>query len=176
MSKKVKNLIESELKSRFQNVSECLIVSIRGISGTDNNELRGDLRKNQIYINVVKNSLAGRAFSDLGMDPVSELLTGPCAVAYGADNIVDLAKTFAQWSEKLEHLEIKGGFLEGKALNAEQAIALSKMPDRRELQSIIVAQALSPGAQLAGTIIAPAGIIAGCLKTLVEKLESAKAA
>ena len=66
MSKKVKSLIERELKSRFENVSDCIVVSVRGVSGIDNNQMRGDFLKKDIHMTVVKNSLARRTFSDLG--------------------------------------------------------------------------------------------------------------
>ncbi len=72
MSKTVKAMIEKELKSRFEGVNECLVDSIRGLKGDENNELRNDLLKQRISLNVVKNSLASRAFRDLGMESMVE--------------------------------------------------------------------------------------------------------
>ena len=172
MSKTVKTLIKQELKTRFENVHECVVVSIRGLKGVENNQLRGDLLNKQIKLNVVKNSLAGRAFSDLGMDAIGQILSGPCAIAYGGDSIIDVAKALVEWSEKLERLEIKGGFLEGSVLDAQAALNLSKMPNRRELNGIVVKQMLTPGGNVAGAIISPAGKIAGCIKALVDKLSN----
>jgi len=71
---------------------------------------------------------------------------------------------------------IKGGYVEGQVLDDQGAIALSKMPNRRELQSRVVGCALSPGSQLAGAIGQAAGYIAGCVKALVEKLEEGQEA
>ena len=58
MSKKVKGMIRDHLKSRFDGLSECAVVSLRGVSGTENNEMRGLLKEKQISMTVVKNSLA----------------------------------------------------------------------------------------------------------------------
>jgi len=176
MSKKVKTLIQHELKNRFDGVQECLVVSLRGLNGIENNRMRGDLLNRQIRLNVVKNSLARRAFRDLGIDAMGQLLTGPCAIAYGGDNIVDLAKVMVEWSGKLEKLQIKGGYLDGQILDAAQARNLSQMPSRRQLQAQVVSLALAPGGRVAGAIAGPAGFIAGCIKALVEKLEKAEAA
>jgi len=176
MSRRVKGYIESEYQTRFAEVKDCLVVSLRGLSGVQNNELRGDLLSKQIHVSVVKNSLASRAFKDLGREGLGEVLTGPCAIAYGGDSIIDVAKVMMEWSKKLEPLEIKGGFLEGTVLDAQAGKELAKMPNRQELQGMVVGQALSPGSNLAGALGGPAGHIAGCVKTLVEKLEESEAA
>jgi large subunit ribosomal protein L10 len=176
MSKKVKALIQGELKSRFEGVNECLVVSLRGLNGKESNEMRGDLLDKQIQVSVVKNSLARRAFGELGAEAMGVLLTGPCAIAHGGDSIVDVAKVMMDWSKKLDKLEIKGGYLDGQALDASQAKDLSKMLSRSELQGAVVALAQSPGARVAGAITGPAGYLAGCIKSLVEKLEEAQAA
>ena len=176
MSKPVKALMQNELETRFKDVKECLVVSVRGITGNDNNDLRGSLQAKQMGLGVVKNSLARRAFENLGLTGLGELFSGPCAVAYGGADIVELAKEVADWAKKLEPLEIKGGFLDGEVLEAAAAIGLAKMPSRAELQGAVVMLAKAPGSRLAGAIGSPAGRIAGCVKSLVEKLEDAEAA
>ena len=176
MSKKVKNLMEQEYKSHFDGINECMVVSLRGVNGVDNNAVRGDLLSKNIHINMIKNSLARRAFASVGMEGVKDVLVGPCAIAYGGESIVDVAKEIVGWAKKLENIEIKGGFVEGEVLDSQAAVELSKLPSRAELQGAAVNLAQSPGSRLAGAIISPAGNIAGCIKTLVEKLEESQAA
>ena len=170
MSKKIKGLMEQELATALKGVDEFMVVSLMGMSGTDNNEFRGALLQKDIRIKVVKNSLAVRA---LGISGLKKVLTGPCAIAFGADNIVDLAKEIAAWDKKLDKLAVVGGYLEGEVLGAEAALALSKMLSRSEQQGLIVQLAQSPGSRLAGAVGAPAGLIAGCIKTLIENKEEA---
>ena len=176
MSKKVKALIQDELKNRYEGVNEFLVISLRGINGNENNELRGDLRDKKIKVNVVKNSLAQRALGDNGIDDLSNLFQGPCAIATGGDSIVDAAKIMVDWSKKLEKLEIKGSFVEGNVYDQAQTVELSKLPNRKELQSQVVGLALTPGSNLAGAIKGPAGYLAGCIKTIIENLEGSEAA
>lgn len=173
MSIKIKGYIQDELTTRFENVKECAVVSMRGISGVDNNRIRGELLAKGIHLAVVKNSIAARAFEKLGMGAIKQVLNGPCTIVYGGENIVDLAKLLVTYDKKIKEFEIKGGFLEGQALNAEQAKALAKMPSRIELQGRIVSMAMSPGAKLAGAITGPASYIAGCIKTIADKKETA---
>lgn len=173
MSKKIKGIMEQELKNRFDGLSELIVVSLRGVSGTDNNALRGELLAKQIEVKVVKNSLALRAFEEAGITGLDKILSGPCAIVYGGDNVIDVAKELVEWDKKIDKLEIKGGYLEGKVIDAQGAKDLAKMLTRAEQQGMVVLLAQSPGSRLAGAMGAPAGAIAGCIKTLIEKLEEA---
>lgn len=173
MSKKVKGIIEKEFSHQFKGIDECMVVSIRGISGIDNNLMRGVLTKKNIHLTVVKNSLARRAFESLGHRAIGELFEGPSAVVYGGDSIVDVAKEMIELGKKYQKLEIKGAFMAGAIVKGEAAKALAKLPTRPELQATLAATALSPGRKLASAVLAPATRIAGCLEALVKKMEAA---
>jgi len=102
---------------------------------------------------------------------VSLFSGGPCTVAYGGDSIVDTAKEITNWGKKVSAVKLKGAYIEGDVMDAEEAKALAKMPNRTELQGMVVMLAGSCGANVAGTIAAGGSIIASCVNSLVEKLE-----
>jgi large subunit ribosomal protein L10 len=172
MSTYVKGLLQKELEKKFEAVEDFLVVDTKGVDGNDNNEMRGVLKAKGIRLAVVKNAMMSRALEGLGKSSAKSLFeAGPSVVAYGGDSIVDVAKELAEWGRKLEVISIKGAFVDGAVLDSDSAEALSKMPSRIELQGAVVMLANSPGSRIAGGLLGPGGVIAGCIKGLVEKLE-----
>lgn len=174
MSKYVKQLLQAELEKKFDGISDFLVVETKGINGNDNNLMRGVLKEKGIKLTVVKNAMMSRAISNLGIEAAGKLfISGPSTMAYGGDSVVDVAKEIEAWARKLDTLGFKGAFIDGEVLDSEEAKALAKMPNRVELQAMIVMLAQSPGRNVAGAVAAPGAVIAGCIESLIEKLEEA---
>ncbi len=174
MSYLVKNLVQNEYEKVFSDISEFVVVDLTGVSGVDNNILRGELKKKGIRMMVVKNSLMCMALEKMGMDAACGVFAaGPCTVAYGGDSVVDIAKEVVDWAKKIKAIEPKGAYVDGMLMSSDGVKELSKMPTRVELQGQIVQIALTPGANIAGALVGPGGVIAGCVESLIEKLEEA---
>ncbi|MCG3181078.1 MAG: 50S ribosomal protein L10 [Phycisphaerae bacterium] len=175
MSKQVKQLICDELVQKFRDVDACMVVDLTPLDGLTANALRGEMAKANIRMMMVKNSLAKRALADLPLAPVGGLLDGACALAWGGDSIVDIAKLLVDKAKTLP-LTIKGAVLEGQALDAAAATGLSKLPNRAELMSMVSGQVLSPGAKLAAAVLGPGAAIASIIKGRIESLEKSEPA
>lgn len=177
MSYFVKGLVQNEYKTKFTGMREFVVIDTTGISGVDNNVMRGDLKAKGIRVAVVKNSLMRAAAKELAIPAAADLfVSGPCTVVYGGDSVVDVAKAIVDWSKKLKTIALKGAYVDGVVVSGKGVTDLSKMPSRVELQGQVVGLIKSPGAKVAGAILGPGSRIAGCIKTLIEKLEEKDAA
>jgi large subunit ribosomal protein L10 len=176
MSKRIKALITKELQNKLDKADSLVVVDYTGIDSKTTAGVRAALRKKHVKLTVVRNAMAVKALSATALKPAAGLLKGTNAVVYGGDSIVDLVKELVEQGKKIEKLKIKGSFVDGQLLDDKATSALAKLPNKKELQGIIVAQILGPGRKLAGQIKGPAGKLAGQIKTVEDKAKEKEAA
>src|SRR4051812_38347385 len=92
MSKHVKQLQMDVLTQAFRGVKDFVFVTAQGIDAQTDNRVRLGLRKKNISLMMVKNSLLRRVFSDLGLTPGDDAWAGPTLVAWGAESVKDLSR------------------------------------------------------------------------------------
>jgi large subunit ribosomal protein L10 len=169
MSKVVKRMMIDSIQGALGECREVLVLDASRLDGVVANQLRLSLRKKQITLLGVKNAVARRALSGIGLSGAANALTGACTLVFGGEDIVALSKELTEWCDKIKAIEIRGGAIGETPLNPKDVESLSKSPGRAELLSQIVGLILSPGAQLAAAIKGPGGKIAGQIKTLADK-------
>lgn len=172
MSKPVKNLMIRDYQQRLEGMNDALVISLRGVSGIDNNKMRIDLRKKNVRITVMRNNLASHAMKGTPLAGLEKLLAGPTALAYGEAGVIDAARAIVEWAKKLEKLELKGAILDGILFEGKKGVEeLSKFPTKKEAQSQVVTLILSPAKNLMAQVKGPAGKVMGVIKTIETKLE-----
>jgi ribosomal protein L10 len=178
MSKYVKDLVTQDLRKRLQGVEYALLVNVVGLDAVRTTALRKQLRGQDIHLCVVKNSLARRATEGTALAPAFEGLTGTAAVLWGAADVATLAKAVLKLKDDKQFtgFEPRGGVLEGARLTAADVTAVSKWPTREEQLGLLVAQILSPGANLASQLTSVGGALASQIKQRGEGPEGGPSA
>jgi len=178
MSKLVKNMLIDDLKRRLGGVGEVVVVSLGRLDAQKTTELRQTLRKKRIQLQLIKNSLARRATAGTPLAPAFEATEGMLAVAWGGEDIVDLAKELDRLSgvKGFEGFECRGGSLDGARLGADDIKQVAKWPSRLEQLSILSGQISSLASTLSGQIVSAGGLLAGQVATRVKDLEQTGAA
>lgn len=169
MSKRVKEMMISEIQSRIGDARDFLVLNSAKMDAITTNKMRVALRKQNIRAMVVPNSLAKKALRDVGVSSLDSLLTGPTTIVWGGQDIVALSKEMTKWAKDIEALTIRGGTVEGKAINAADVESLSKSPSREELIGKIAGLILAPGGRLAGALLGPGGRLNGQIKSIADK-------
>jgi large subunit ribosomal protein L10 len=165
MSKLIKQMEMDAIKETFHDVRDMVILSASKVSGQADTQLRATLRKKNIRLRVVKNSLARRVFDEIGMK-VSRCWEGPTMLAWGSNSLAELSKELDLLTRKNDKIKVKGAVSEGQEIDFRQALA---MPTKPEAIGRVIGLALSPAARLLSQIMAPARNVAGQIKTLSEK-------
>ena len=85
-----------------------------------------------------------RAAETVGLEGLTEILTGPNAVAFSKEDVVAPAKILNEFAKKNEALEIKTGVIEGNIATLEQIKELAELPSREGLLSMLLSVLQAP--------------------------------
>src|SRR5947209_14158591 len=107
MSKAIKQMEMDALKQTFQDIRDMVILSASKVSCQEDTQLRTALRKKNIRLRVVKNSLARRVFDELGM-AVHQCWEGPTTLAWGSNSLAELSKELETLTRKSGKIKFKG--------------------------------------------------------------------
>lgn len=162
MSKHVKNLITNDVRRRLDGVEDAVLVDVVGMDANKSMTLRRQLRKKDIHLLVVKNSLARLATTGTRLGPAFEGADGTLAVIWGGEDFISLVKEVVKLDgdAEFDKFKAKGGVLDGERLSAERVKEISKWPSRTEQLSLLLGQILSPGANLVSQLTSPGGALA----------------
>ena len=165
-----KNVAELEvLKEKFEGSSAVFLTEYRGLTVGQLQELRGELGFD-VELHVAKNTLVKIAANEQGIDALDDLLTGPTAVAFiKGDASVDAAKVMKKFAKNNDKFIVKGGYMDGNALDASQVDAVAEMDNRETTLAKLAGAFEGSLAKAAGLFQAPASKTARLVAALQDK-------
>jgi len=169
MSKYVKELMMDQLRTDLNGTRSVLILDLKGLDAIAEHGLRRDLRKKSIHLRVLKNSLARRVFTDMGMEGLSRYLEGPSVLAWGGEGIAELAKEISTRVKTLKKPEIKGGAVDGVVVGPEQVEDITKLPSREVLIGQVLSLLLGPAREALALVTSPSSTLVGQLEAFIKK-------
>jgi large subunit ribosomal protein L10 len=161
-----------EITERFKDADATLLTEYRGLKVADIAEVRGALRDAGAEYKVMKNTLARIAVREVGLDELVEMLEGPTAVVFVKGDVVEAAKALDDAAKKFPVLIIKGGAMDGKIIDADQAKALAKLESREILLTKIAMLFNQPAQQTVNVFSALLRNLGSMLGQVVAKKES----
>jgi large subunit ribosomal protein L10 len=166
----------AELKEQIEGANALLFTEYRGLTVSEISELRRSLREVDASLAVIKNTLMMRAANDAGITELDELLTGPSAIAFvNGDDVVAVAKTLKDAAKAYPALVIKGGYMDGAALDAAGANALANLESREVMLSKIAGLLQSEMSRAAAAFVAAQSQFLSLLEAYKEKVPAGDA-
>jgi len=134
LNKESKQAVVAEVAAQVAKAQTVVLAEYRGITVGDLTKLRAKAREQQVYLRVLKNTLARRAVEGTPFAPLAEQMTGP--LIYGiSEDAIAAAKVVNDFSKSNDKLVIKAGAYEGNVMDKAGVQALANIPSREELLS-----------------------------------------
>lgn len=160
-----------DLKVRMKEADSLVITEYRGLTVGQLADLRNKLGFDVQY-SVAKNTLLKLAAKDAGIEGLDDLLTGPTAVAFVKGEVVDAAKVMKKFADENKLFVLKGGYLDGKALSADDVKAVAELDNRETTLAKLAGAMKGSLAKAAALFNAPATKAARLAVALQEKKEA----
>jgi large subunit ribosomal protein L10 len=173
MKKSEKEQLVSELAQKLRGANALYFTDFTGLNVKRMTELRRRLRKSGVEYVVIKNTLALRAVNESGL--VSERLKGPTGLVLSRDPVT-AAKVLSDFAKENDaRPSVKGGLLDGRALDSAQVKQLATMPSREQMLAELGAGLQAPMAAFVGALNGLLYMFAGALEALRAQREGAAA-
>jgi large subunit ribosomal protein L10 len=156
----------------FEQTPHVILASYRGLTVNQANELRAKIAEVGGSYRVIKNRLAKMAATGTPAEGMSELFSGPCAIATHESDPVGLAKALAEFAKANPQIELLAGVIDAKdILDAKDVKRLASLPGLQELRAQLLALLQTPATTLLRLVNTPGSQVARVLDARREKLE-----
>ncbi len=157
------------LVREFEECDALFIADYRGLDMPSITELRASLTPVGGRLRVVKNTLARRAADQAGLEGLSDMFRGPTAVTFVKGDAAAVAKALDKAAKQHEAVELRGGMMDGRAVDVAQVKEIAKLPAREVILAMFVGALNGPLTQAVGVLAAPTRDIVQLLDNYIEK-------
>lgn len=158
-----KKAVVAEITAEVAKAQTIVVAEYRGIQVSAMTKLRAEARKQNVYLRVLKNTLARRAVADTPFADLATKMSGPLVYGISVDPVA-AAKVLNDFAKTNDKIIVKAGSYDGKTLSPAEVGQLANIPSREELLS-----------KLAYVMKAPVSGFARALGALLEQKQGGNA-
>ena len=159
MNKEQKKNYITEMTANFENSEAVLVTHYQGLTVKQLDELRKQMRVHGIQFKITKNRITKLALVKTKCKDLTNLFTGPTAVALSKDAI-STAKILTKFSKENINLKILGGIMGKEILDVAAVANVATLPTLDEARAKIIGILMSPAQKIVSILLAPASKIA----------------
>ena len=150
-----KKAVVAEVAEVASNAYSAVAAEYRGLSVSAMTELRIAARNENVYLRVVRNTLAKRAVEGTDFACMQEGMTGPLVLGFSQEDPGAVARVMSNFAKENDKLEVKMVSLGGKLLAATDLDKLAKMPTKDQAIGILMGTMKAPIEKFVRTLVAP---------------------
>ena len=147
-----KQAVVAEVAEVAANAYSAIAAEYQGLTVEEVTALRVEARKNNVYLRVVKNSLAKRALKDTEFECMSDTLVGPLVLAFSQEEPGAGARILKDFAKENDKLVVKSIGFGGKLLEASELGRLASMPTRDQAIAMLMSVMRAPLDKFARTL------------------------
>ena len=159
MNKEQKKQYINNMSSQLDKTEAVIVTHYQGLSVAQLDDLRKKMREHGIKFKITNNRITKLALEKTRCKELSELFTGPTAIAM-SDDAITSAKILTKFSKENENLKILGGIMGTDILDVAGVKNVATLPSLEEARAKIVGILRSPAQKIASILLAPASKIA----------------
>ena len=159
MKRSEKKELVDKLKDELETSSSVIVAHYSGLTVNESEQIRTEMRNNGAKFKVTKNRLTKLALKQTKFKDLSDLFSGPTAIAYSDDPVAP-AKVSANFDKKLQNFKIIGGGYDGEKIDLEKINFLATLPSMDELRGKILGLISAPAQKIASIIKEPSAQLA----------------
>jgi len=171
MTRQEKKEAIENLKAALSEAKNLYLADIAGLDATQTSDLRRACFKENIQLQVVKNTLLAKAMeaSDQDFGELTEILKGNTSLMFSETGNAP-AKVIKNFRKKSDKPILKGAFIEQAIyIGDDQIDALTAIKSKEELVGEIITLLQSPTKNVISALQSGSGKLSGILKTLSER-------
>jgi len=153
MNKEQKKNYISEMETQFQNNEAVMVAHYQGLTMSQLDELRGQMREHGIKFTITKNRITKIALEKTKCKELSNLFTGATAVAFSDDAIIS-ARILSKFAKTNESLKLLGGIMGNEVLDQAAVQNVANLPTLDEARANIVGILATPASKLVSILLA----------------------
>ena len=153
LTKEQKKNYISEMTTQFENSKAVMVTHYQGLTMIQLDDLRAKMREHGIIFRITKNRITKLALEKTKCKDLSNLFTGPTAVAFGDDAIMS-ARILSKFAKDNENLKLIGGIMDNEVLDQAGVQNVATLPTLDEARANIVGILNAPASKLASIFLA----------------------
>tara|TARA_B100000965_G_scaffold164073_1_gene136583 strand:- start:55 stop:567 length:513 start_codon:yes stop_codon:yes gene_type:complete len=153
MNKEQKNNYINEMQSKFQDNKSILVTHYQGLTMSQLDELRAQMREHGIQFKITKNRITKLAIEKTRCKDLSNLFTGATAVAFSDDAIIS-ARILSKFAKENENLKLLGGMMGEEILDQAGVQNVANLPTLDEARAKITGILATPASKFVSILLA----------------------